>query len=161
MVKGPGESFLNIIINHDEQEVATGKRNVTAAFQNLEFECFSSPYISITCLVKKKNRLHIPATPHTLQLSSRGLHLSCCSLGLLKDIRENVDAMFNQGSYKRLRPLFKYFSRTTLDFQGPATRNIIISQIVQKCTFPVYSNKVLRLELFASPDSLHFPVHLS
>lgn len=54
MVKGPGESFLNIIINHDEQEVAPGKRNVTAAFQNLEFECFSSPYISITCLVKKK-----------------------------------------------------------------------------------------------------------
>lgn len=43
MVKGPGESFLNIIINHDEQEVAPGKRNVTAAFQNLEFECFSSP----------------------------------------------------------------------------------------------------------------------
>ena len=54
MVKGPGESFLNIIINHDEQERAPGKRNVTAAFQNLEFECFSSPYISITCLVKKK-----------------------------------------------------------------------------------------------------------
>ena len=54
MVKGPGESFLNIITNHDEQEVAPGKRNVTAAFQNLEFECFSSPYISITCLVKKK-----------------------------------------------------------------------------------------------------------
>ena len=54
MVKGPGESFLNIIINHDEQEVAPGKRNVTAAFQNLEFECFSSPYISITCLVQKK-----------------------------------------------------------------------------------------------------------
>ena len=54
MVKGPGESFLNIIINHDEQEVAPGKQNVTAAFQNLEFECFSSPYISITRLVKKK-----------------------------------------------------------------------------------------------------------
>ena len=35
-----------------------------------------------------------------------------------------------------------------LDFQGPPTRNII-SQIVQKCTFPVYSNKTLRFELFA------------
>ena len=163
MVKGPGESFLNMTINHHEQEVAPGKRNVTAAFQKLEFDCFSSPYISITCLVKKKHNitLHIPATPHTLQLSSQGLHLSCCSLGLLKDIRKNVDAMFNQGSYKKLRPLFKYFSRTTLDFQGPPTRNIIISQIVQKCTFPVYSNKALRLELFASPDSLHFLVHLS
>ena len=65
-----------------------------------------------------------------------------------------------RGSYKKLQPFFKEFSRTTLDFQGPATRNII-SQIVQKCTFPVYSNKTLRLELFASPTSLHFSVHLS
>ena len=56
--------------------------------------------------------------------------------------------------------LFKDFSRTTLDFQGQPTRNII-SQIVQKCIFPVYSNKALRLELFASPTSLHFSVHLS
>ena len=56
--------------------------------------------------------------------------------------------------------LFKDFSRVTLDFQGPPTRNII-SQIVHKCTFPVYSNKALRLELFASPTSLHFSVHLS
>ena len=40
--------------------------------------------------------------------------------------------------------LFKDFSRTTLDFQGQPTRNII-SQIVQKCIFPVYSNKTLRL----------------
>lgn len=54
MVKGPGESFLNMVINPDEQEVAPGKRNVTASFQKLEFESFSSPYISITCLVKKK-----------------------------------------------------------------------------------------------------------
>ena len=44
-----------------------------------------------------------------------------------------------------------HFSRT---FQGLPTRNII-SQIVQKCIFPVYSNKTLRLELFASPTSLH------
>ena len=36
-----------------------------------------------------------------------------------------------------------HFSRT---FQGPPARNTI-SQIVQKCTFPVYSNKALRLEL--------------
>ena len=65
-----------------------------------------------------------------------------------------------QGSYKKLQPLFKGFSRTTLDFQGPSTRNII-SQIVQKRTFPVYSNKTLRIELFASPTSLQFSVHLS
>ena len=59
-----------------------------------------------------------------------------------------------QGSYKKLQPFFKHFSRTTLNFQGPPSRNII-SQIVQKCTFPVYSNKTLSLELFASPTSLH------
>ena len=59
-----------------------------------------------------------------------------------------------RGSYKKLQPFFKKFSRTTLDFQGPATGNII-SQIVQKCTFPVYSSKTSRLELFASPASLH------
>ena len=49
-----------------------------------------------------------------------------------------------QHSYKKLQPFFKDFSRTTLDFQGQLTRNII-SQIVQKCTFPVHSNKTLRL----------------
>ena len=49
-----------------------------------------------------------------------------------------------QRSYKKLQPLFKNFSRTTLDFQGQLTRNII-SQTVQKFTFPVYSNKTLRL----------------
>ena len=48
-----------------------------------------------------------------------------------------------------------HFSRTTLDFQGPPPTKIF-SRIVQKCTFPVYSNKALRLELFASPTSLHF-----
>ena len=58
------------------------------------------------------------------------------------------------GSYKKLQPFFKDFSRTTLDFHGPPSRNII-SQIVQKWTFPVYSNKTLSLELFASPTSLH------
>ena len=55
---------------------------------------------------------------------------------------------------------FNHFSRTVLDFQGLPTRNII-SQIVQKRTFPVYSKKALTLELFASPTSLHFSVHLS
>ena len=54
-----------------------------------------------------------------------------------------------QGSYKKLRPFFKDFSRITLDFQGPPTRNTIY-KIVKKCTFPVCSNKSLRLELFAS-----------
>ena len=67
----------------------------------------------------------------------------------------------DQGSYKKLQLFFKDFSRATLDFQGTPTRNII-SQIVHNCTFPVYFiNKALRLELFASPASLHFSVHLS
>ena len=35
----------------------------------------------------------------------------------------------------KLQPFFKAFSRT---FQGPPTRNNIISQVVQKCTFPLY-----------------------
>ena len=64
------------------------------------------------------------------------------------------------GFIKKLQPFFKDFSRTTLDFQGPPTRDMI-SQIVQKCTFPVYSNKALRLELFASPTSLHVLVYWS
>ena len=64
------------------------------------------------------------------------------------------------GFIQKLQPFFKDFSRATLDFQGSPTRNII-SQIVQKCTFPVYSFKALRLELFASPTSLHVSVHFS
>ena len=39
------------------------------------------------------------------------------------------------------------FTRTTFDFQGPPTRNVI-SQIEQKCTFSVHSNRTIRLELF-------------
>ena len=35
---------------------------------------------------------------------------------------------------------FKDFSRTSFDFQEPPTRNVL-SQIVQKCTFPVHSNR--------------------
>ena len=55
---------------------------------------------------------------------------------------ENLFKKIKQSPYKKLQPFFKDFPRTTLDFQGPPTKNII-SQIVQKCTFPVYSNKTL------------------
>ena len=41
---------------------------------------------------------------------------------------------------------FKDFSRTTFDFQGPPTWNVI-SHIVKKCTFSVHSPSI-RLELF-------------
>ena len=43
-----------------------------------------------------------------------------------------------------------HFWRT---FQRPPTRNLI-SQIEQKCKFPVHSNRTLRFELFAPPNSL-------
>ena len=65
-----------------------------------------------------------------------------------------------QGSYKELQPLFKDLSSTSFDFQGPPNRNVI-SHIVQKCTFPIHSNRTYRLELFAPPTSLHFSVLLS
>ena len=56
--------------------------------------------------------------------------------------------------------LFKDFSRTKLNFQGPPTR-IVISQMVYKCTFPVQADRFLRFQVFALPPSLHFSVHLS
>ena len=65
-----------------------------------------------------------------------------------------------QGSYKKLQPLFKDFSRTKLNFQGPPTRNVI-SQMVYKCTFPVQANRFLRLRVFVPSPSLHFSVHWS
>ena len=52
----------------------------------------------------------------------------------------------SQGSYKKLQPFFKDFSRTPLDFQGAPTRNII-SRIVQNCTFPVHCYKAIRIEM--------------
>ena len=44
-----------------------------------------------------------------------------------------------QGSYKKLQPFFKDFSRTFQGphFQGPPASYIIL-QVVRKCTFPVY-----------------------
>ena len=62
-----------------------------------------------------------------------------------------------QGSYKSLRPLFKVFSTTTLDYQRPPMRNLI-SEIVKKCTLPVHRNRILRLELFVPPTSLNVSV---
>ena len=65
-----------------------------------------------------------------------------------EDVKTNAIAL--PVFIKKLQLFFKDFSRVTLHFQKPPTRNII-SQIVHKCTFPVYPNKALRLELFASP----------
>ena len=44
---------------------------------------------------------------------------------------------------EKLQLFFMDFSRTTLNFQGPPTRNII-SQRVHKYTFLVYSNKAFK-----------------
>ena len=65
-----------------------------------------------------------------------------------------------QGSYKTLKDFSRAFQRTRFDFQGPPTRNVI-SQIVQKGTFPVHSNMTLTLEMLAPSTSLHFSVYLS
>ena len=44
-----------------------------------------------------------------------------------------------QGSYKKLQPFFKDFSRTTLDFQGQPTRNIISDRLYKNA----YSQSIL------------------
>ena len=58
------------------------------------------------------------------------------------------------------REILSFLVVLTQKIQGPPTRNTI-SRIAQKCTFLVYSNKALRIELSASPTSLHSSVHLS
>ena len=65
----------------------------------------------------------------------------------------------SQGSYKKIATIFEGFFKDHIRF--PRTTRNVISQIVQKCTFPAYSNKTLKVELFASPTSLHFSVHWS
>ena len=44
----------------------------------------------------------------------------------------SINWTLEQGLYKKLQPLFKAFSRTTLDFQGPPTRNITSRIILYK-----------------------------
>ena len=68
--------------------------------------------------------------------------------------------LFESGFIQKITTTFKDFSRTTFDFQGTPTRNVI-SQIVQKCTLPVHSNRTIRPEVFAPLTSLHFSYHLS
>ena len=56
---------------------------------------------------------------------------------------------------QKIATIFKDFSRTTYMYQE------CIFPDCTKRTFPVHSNRILRLELFAPPTSLHFSVHLS
>ena len=63
------------------------------------------------------------------------------------------------GFIQKIATIFQGLFKDHIRF--PRTTRNIISQIVQKCTFPAYSNKTLRLEPFASPTSLHFSVHWS
>ena len=81
-----------------------------------------------------------PSPRPTLTLTSHLGHNVALGVGYVGSQRTP-----REGSYKKLQSFFKDFSRTTLDFQGPPARNII-SQIVEKCTFPVYFNKTLRVE---------------
>ena len=58
-----------------------------------------------------------------------------------------ISSVFASAAYKKRtseRRINSGFIQKRLDFQGQSTRNII-SQIVQKCIFTVYSNKTLRL----------------
>ena len=64
------------------------------------------------------------------------------------------------GFIQKIATILKDSSKTTFNFQGPPSRNVI-SQIVQKCKFPVHSNGTLRPELFAPSHSLPYSVHLS
>ena len=66
----------------------------------------------------------------------------------------------NTGFTRKIATIFKDLSRTTFNFEGPTTRNVI-SHIAKKCTFSVHSNKTIKLELFPSPPSPYFSVHLS
>ena len=58
MSKGPGKSSSHKIINQDQQEVASGKQNMRAAYQKdkLEIKFFSSPVktseVTLTLKVK-------------------------------------------------------------------------------------------------------------
>ena len=62
----------------------------------------------------------------------------------------------SRGFIQKIATIFsRTFQRPHFHFQGPPIWNVI-SQIVQKCTFAVHSNRTLRLELFAPPTSLHF-----
>ena len=71
-----------------------------------------------------------------LRLWSLSLSMCCCCCWGRAMRRDRVHK-------KKVQLFFKDFSRAPLDFLGPPTRNII-SQLVHKCTFPVYSNKATR-----------------
>ena len=61
-----------------------------------------------------------------------------------------------KGFIQKIATLFQGLFKDDIRF----SKRTMISQIVQKCRFPVYS-KTMRLELFASTTSLHFSFHLS
>ena len=137
------------------------------------FSCFGKLSCFWSLWEKRTIKFHIPTNKmfQHLQVSCRTTWMKHVSYKFSQNTVEplfkqnlfksvSTKQRFDQDWYKKLQPFSKNFSRTTLDFQGPPTRNVI-SQIVQKCLFPVHSNKTLRLELFAPPTSLHFSVHLS
>ena len=62
------------------------------------------------------------------------------------------------GFIKKMQPVFKDFSRTTSNFQGHYTSKNVISQMVQKCTFPVYAKRILSPQVFVPSPSQHFSI---
>ena len=107
----------------------------------LEFGYFKNHGITYKRLATKRLRIIFPKYKQSLPWTVGPSFNISCEFGAFD--------LPDQGSYKKLQPFFKDFSRTTLSFQGPLTRNII-SQIVEKCTFPVHPNDFKGLNCFAS-----------
>jgi len=86
----------------------------------------------------------------------------CCKVSLFCFTATLVHRKHNlmiliQVSYKKLQPVFKDFSRTISNFQGPTTRNGI-SQIVHECALPVWAKRILSPQVFVLSPSQHFSI---
>ena len=82
----------------------------------LEFGYFKNHGITYKRLATKRLRIIFPKYKERTRTVGPSFNISC-EFGAFD--------LPDQGSYKKLQPFFKDFSRTTLSFQGPLTRNII------------------------------------
>ena len=136
---------------------------VVSSFNNLT--CVTSqfsPVKSIFCLGNLSNTddqimCYLVWEKDVLELESLA-HNRLLSTDLTLIINKISNMVFIQ-LLQWFKGLFKDFSRTSFDSQGPPTRNVI-PQTVQKYTFPVHCNRTLRIEQFTPPTSLHFSFHL-
>ena len=91
-------------------------------------------------LRRNKSFVQYTSLPPPEQLLAYGLMLAPRRTGLVQKI-----AFIFPG-------LFKDYSRTKLNFQGPPTRNVIQHIMVYNCTFPVQANRFLRLQKAANNE---------